>query len=155
MGKFSYSRSFLFVFMMIISIGFMSCATHDTQTAINCDEHLITVLNPAISSDFAERVPLTPRTGSLEGKTIMRAVAYETFGGPLTVQTFPDPSPPDDGVVIAVHANGICRSDWHGWIGHDPDEAGAQAPHPGNGPLQLLHVGLEIRADGPRPVGDR
>jgi alcohol dehydrogenase len=51
----------------------------------------------------------------------MRAVAYETFGGPLTVQTFPDPSPPDDGVVIAVHANGICRSDWHGWQGHDPD----------------------------------
>ena len=51
----------------------------------------------------------------------MRAVSYETFRGPLTVQTFPDPSPPDDGVVIAVRANGICRSDWHGWQGHDPD----------------------------------
>jgi alcohol dehydrogenase len=51
----------------------------------------------------------------------MRAVAYETFGGPLTVETFPDPSPPNDGVVIAVRANGICRSDWHGWQGHDPD----------------------------------
>jgi len=44
----------------------------------------------------------------------MRAVIYETFGGPLTVATMPDPSPSPDGVVIAVKANGICRSDWHG-----------------------------------------
>lgn len=51
----------------------------------------------------------------------MRAVVYEQFGGPITVDTVPDPVPPDDGVVIAVHANGICRSDWHGWQGHDPD----------------------------------
>ncbi len=51
----------------------------------------------------------------------MRAVAYEAFGGPLTVGTFPDPTPSQDGVVIAVRANGICRSDWHGWQGHDAD----------------------------------
>jgi alcohol dehydrogenase len=24
-------------------------------------------------------------------------------------------------VVIKVQATGICRSDWHGWMGHDPD----------------------------------
>jgi alcohol dehydrogenase len=24
-------------------------------------------------------------------------------------------------VVIRVEATGICRSDWHGWMGHDPD----------------------------------
>jgi alcohol dehydrogenase len=51
----------------------------------------------------------------------MRAVVYDTFGGPLHVADVPDPTPPDDGVVIAVRANGICRSDWHGWQGHDPD----------------------------------
>ncbi len=51
----------------------------------------------------------------------MRAVLYEQFGGPITVGNVPDPAPPDDGVVIAVRANGICRSDWHGWQGHDPD----------------------------------
>ena len=51
----------------------------------------------------------------------MRAVVYETFRGPLTVETVPDPSPSQDGVVIAVRANGICRSDWHGWQGHDAD----------------------------------
>jgi alcohol dehydrogenase len=51
----------------------------------------------------------------------MRAAVYEAFREPLTVETVPDPSPPQDGVVIAVRANGICRSDWHGWQGHDPD----------------------------------
>ncbi|MGD1975227.1 MAG: zinc-dependent alcohol dehydrogenase family protein, partial [Desulfobacterales bacterium] len=28
---------------------------------------------------------------------------------------------PQNGVVIRVKANGLCRSDWHGWMGHDPD----------------------------------
>ena len=51
----------------------------------------------------------------------MRAIIYEQFGGPLTLQQAPDPLPPKDGVVIQVKANGICRSDWHGWMGHDPD----------------------------------
>ena len=25
------------------------------------------------------------------------------------------------GVVLKVEATGLCRSDWHGWMGHDPD----------------------------------
>ena len=33
----------------------------------------------------------------------------------------PDPVPHADGVVIKVEASGICRSDWHGWLGHDLD----------------------------------
>ena len=32
-----------------------------------------------------------------------------------------DPVAEDDGAVIEVKASGICRSDWHGWLGHDPD----------------------------------
>lgn len=51
----------------------------------------------------------------------MRAAYYETFEGPVTVETLPDPSPPHDGVVIKVEATGLCLSDWHGWKGHDPD----------------------------------
>ncbi|GAB4429308.1 MAG: zinc-dependent alcohol dehydrogenase family protein [Chloroflexi bacterium OHK40] len=51
----------------------------------------------------------------------MRAVIYETFGGPIEVREVPDPAPPPAGVVIAVGATGLCRSDWHGWMGHDPD----------------------------------
>ena len=51
----------------------------------------------------------------------MRAALYEGFGQPLSIQTVPDPVPPQRGVVIRVKATGLCRSDWHGWMGHDPD----------------------------------
>ena len=51
----------------------------------------------------------------------MRAVLYEGFGQPPAVATVPDPSPPSHGVVVRVEATGLCRSDWHGWMGHDPD----------------------------------
>lgn len=51
----------------------------------------------------------------------MKAVIYEEFGGPLRVEAVPDPTPHADGAVIRVGASGICRSDWHGWLGHDPD----------------------------------
>ena len=51
----------------------------------------------------------------------MRAVVFDAFGGPLRVEQVADPVPADDGVVIRVGASGICRSDWHGWLGHDPD----------------------------------
>jgi alcohol dehydrogenase len=51
----------------------------------------------------------------------MRAAIYEQFKQPLSVQNVSDPVAPDDGVVIAVRATGLCRSDWHGWMGHDPD----------------------------------
>ena len=51
----------------------------------------------------------------------MRAAYYETFEGPVTIRTLPDPNPPEDGVVIKVEATGLCLSDWHGWKGHDPD----------------------------------
>jgi alcohol dehydrogenase len=51
----------------------------------------------------------------------MRAVVFEEFGKAPTVQTVPDPSPSTEGVVVKVEATGLCRSDWHGWMGHDPD----------------------------------
>ncbi len=51
----------------------------------------------------------------------MRAVTYAEFGGPIEVTTVPDPTPSPHGVVIKVEATGLCRSDWHGWMGHDPD----------------------------------
>ena len=51
----------------------------------------------------------------------MRAVVYEAFGQVPTVETVADPTPPPLGAVVRVEASGLCRSDWHGWIGHDPD----------------------------------
>ncbi len=51
----------------------------------------------------------------------MRAVVYEQFGKPPSVREVPDPVPAPHGVVIKVEATGLCRSDWHGWMGHDPE----------------------------------
>lgn len=51
----------------------------------------------------------------------MRAAVYREFGGPIRVENVPFPTCPDDGVVVQVGACGVCRSDWHGWKGHDSD----------------------------------
>ena len=68
------------------------------------------------------------RTGSggvkaIECKTeeAVRAAIYRKYRGPIVIESFPDPEPAPDGVVLRVEANGVCRSDWHGWVGHDPD----------------------------------
>lgn len=51
---------------------------------------------------------------------------FERFGGPLETREVPDPEPSPDGVVLAVEATGVCRSDWHAWRGHDSD---VKLPH--------------------------
>lgn len=51
----------------------------------------------------------------------MKAVVYDAFNAPPSVRQVPDPTPTPDGVVIRVKATGLCRSDWHGWVGHDTD----------------------------------
>jgi alcohol dehydrogenase len=74
----------------------------------------------------------------------MRALVYDSFKGPMAVRQVPDPVPPADGVVLRVGANGVCRSDWHAWQGHDPI---AGLPHvPGHefaGTVEA--VGPEVR----------
>lgn len=81
----------------------------------------------------------------------MRAVLYSEFGVAPELTTVPDRAPPADGVVVEVKATGVCRSDWHGWVGHDPD---IRLPHvPGH---EFAGV---VRALGPDVhdfvVGDR
>ncbi|MEU7408390.1 zinc-dependent alcohol dehydrogenase family protein [Streptomyces sp. NPDC042638] len=51
----------------------------------------------------------------------MRAVVFERYGEPAGVREVPDPRPAPHGAVVRVEATGLCRSDWHGWMGHDPD----------------------------------
>ena len=52
----------------------------------------------------------------------MQAALYHSFGGPIRVeQVAIPPVPPVDGVLIQTKATGVCRSDWHGWKGHDDD----------------------------------
>lgn len=51
----------------------------------------------------------------------MRALVFSSYAGPLAVEEVPDPVPSPGGVVVRVGATGVCRSDWHGWQGHDDD----------------------------------
>jgi alcohol dehydrogenase len=46
---------------------------------------------------------------------------YEAFGAVPVVGEVPEPEPSPGGVVVTVEATGLCRSDWHGWMGHDDD----------------------------------
>jgi alcohol dehydrogenase len=51
----------------------------------------------------------------------VRALTYAAFGATPAVASVPDPFPPPGGAVVRVLASGLCRSDWHGWMGHDSD----------------------------------
>ena len=81
----------------------------------------------------------------------MRAAIYSQFRGPIRIAELPDPVPEPDGVVVSVEATGLCRSDWHGWMGHDPDIV---LPHvPGHELVgTIVAVGSEV---GQWQVGER
>jgi alcohol dehydrogenase len=49
----------------------------------------------------------------------MRAILVDAPNAPLVATSVTDPEPPPHGVVIEVRATGVCRSDWHAWVGHD------------------------------------
>jgi D-arabinose 1-dehydrogenase-like Zn-dependent alcohol dehydrogenase len=52
---------------------------------------------------------------------LVRAVIYDEFGKDPEVRAVDDPQPgTPNQVVIRVETTGLCRSDWHGWMGHDP-----------------------------------
>ncbi len=51
----------------------------------------------------------------------MNAIYFTQFKGPLEIKDIPVPTATNDGVVIKVEATGLCRSDWHAWMGHDSD----------------------------------
>ena len=72
----------------------------------------------------------------------MKAMIYDAFEKAPDIRTLPDPTPGEDAVVIAVGATGLCRSDWHGWMGHDSD---IRLPHvPGH------ELAGKVVANGPR-----
>src|SRR5437868_646522 len=74
----------------------------------------------------------------------MRAAIYEQFKGPITIEKVADPNPASTGVVLRVGACGICRSDWHGWMGNDPD---IKLPHVPGHELsgEIAAVGADIK----------
>ncbi|MGH9820339.1 MAG: zinc-dependent alcohol dehydrogenase family protein, partial [Pyrinomonadaceae bacterium] len=74
----------------------------------------------------------------------MRAAIYDEFKQPLAIRQVADPSPSRSGVVIEVKACGICRSDWHGWMGNDAD---IRLPHVPGHELSgvVVAIGSEVR----------
>ena len=79
------SVGFLFLLIALSPIGVMSCRTGETDTTDTAAEKMITVLNPALSTRIAERIPLTPRKDTIEGKTIY--LVDLQWGGPVAAYT--------------------------------------------------------------------
>lgn len=50
----------------------------------------------------------------------MRAAVVGAFKEPLVIEQVADPQCPEDGVVLETLACGVCRSDFHGWVGEHP-----------------------------------
>lgn len=81
----------------------------------------------------------------------MKAVLFEKFQEAPKVVNVADPSSEPHGVVLKVEATGVCRSDWHGWMGHDSD---IELPHiPGHELAGVVEaVGKDVKN---WKVGDR
>ncbi|MFB0629812.1 zinc-dependent alcohol dehydrogenase family protein [Streptomyces sp. AB3(2024)] len=81
----------------------------------------------------------------------MRAVVFERYGEPAEVREVPDPAPEPGGVVVRVEATGLCRSDWHGWMGHDPDITLPHVPgHELAGVVEAVGTGVSAWRPGDR-----
>jgi alcohol dehydrogenase len=81
----------------------------------------------------------------------VRAVVYDGFGQRPEVRQVPDPAAPPGGVLVGVEASGLCRSDWHGWRGDDPEIPLPQVPgHEFAGVVVAVGAGV-----GGWRVGDR
>ncbi len=80
----------------------------------------------------------------------MQAVQYDAYGAAPVLVEIPAPDCPLDGVLIAVRATGVCRSDWHAWQGHDPVPLPQVPGHEYAGVIQ--EVGPRVTT---RRVGER
>ncbi len=105
-------RKVLLGSFLLLTIALIAVGTISSQ-----QEPSITVLNPAISSPMVERVPLAPRAGTLEGKTIY--LVDMQWGGPDAgysvfeeMQKWFSKNMPSVKVVLKRTQNG--------WMGDDP-----------------------------------
>lgn len=80
----------------------------------------------------------------------MRAAVLKAFNEDLVIEDVAMPACPDDGVVLEVLACGVCRSDWHGWVGENPRvKLGAIGGH------EYCGVVVEAGPDSQWQKGDR
>lgn len=77
---------------------------------------------------------------------------FDGYGQRPRITEVPAPACPPDGALLQVRATGLCRSDWHGWMGHDPD---VTLPHvPGHEFAGVIaELGTEVT--GGFRLGDR
>ena len=81
----------------------------------------------------------------------MRAITFHQFSGPMSLEIVSDPVAIEGAVVLKVGATGICRSDWHGWMGHDPDISLPHVPgHEIAGTVVALGKGIRKWKEGDR-----
>ncbi|WP_327640142.1 zinc-dependent alcohol dehydrogenase family protein [Kribbella sp. NBC_00482] len=81
----------------------------------------------------------------------MRAVVISAYGVLPEVREVAEPAVADGSVVLKVEATGLCRSDWHGWMGHDSDIVLPHVPgHELAGTIAAIGPGVSGWA-----VGDR
>jgi len=85
----------------------------------------------------------------------MRAAVLRSHGDPLAIEEVDAPSPSSEGAVVAVEACGICRSDWHAWMGHgewndDRVEAGQILGHEPAGRVVATGDRVDALAAGDR-----
>ncbi|RZT28425.1 alcohol dehydrogenase [Kribbella sp. VKM Ac-2569] len=81
----------------------------------------------------------------------MRAVVISAYGVLPEVREVAEPAVADGSVVLKVEATGLCRSDWHGWMGHDSDIVLPHVPgHELAGTIAAVGAGVSGWA-----VGDR
>ncbi|MDG1340984.1 MAG: zinc-binding dehydrogenase [Paracoccaceae bacterium] len=80
----------------------------------------------------------------------MRAAVVREFSQDLSIETVPDPECPETGVVLEVAACGVCRSDFHGWVGAHPKVSdGSILGH------EYCGTVVEVGAKAKHKVGDR
>ena len=83
----------------------------------------------------------------------MRALVFDGFGQIPYISERPIPhvTTPDQ-AIIKVEATGLCRSDWHAWMGHDTDIT--EFPHiPGHEFAGVIHaIGSDVRK---HEIGER
>ena len=82
----------------------------------------------------------------------MRAAIITEYGQPLEITRVADPDLPPDGIIMKVRATGVCRSDWHTWMGHYRDQISLPLIPGHEMAGDVMEVGPEVT--GLRP-GDR
>ena len=70
----------------------------------------------------------------------------------LTLRDVPTPDLIPGGAMLRVKGNGVCRSDWHGWIGDSPREVPVVMGHEMSGVVEDVGPGVTRFKNGDRVV---